>query len=317
MRAVRARRGMVLGFAVFIVILGGGSAAWACTPGAGIDSISPSSGVPGTTVTVSVRQFHADLPVELRWEGSQGRLLGSAVARADGTAQITASIPADAQPATQGRVVLAIQHKDGTPFLARSTFTVTEPQGQTTKGQSGGGPEGLRPSERVVVPVQKPVPAPQVDPVSSADSAPLPSTPVGAPAHSAAPAPQAVAPARLLAEATPEPQLSPDVPPARSRPAELQTTTPPASPVLVDEAAPELVAPAAPRDLPAVARASTPTPSADSSPASFGSPSPSDGVSPGVLGIGLLAVGLVTLFAGFTVAEARRRRVLVSLPAER
>jgi hypothetical protein len=62
MRTNCARRGTALGFAAFILILLGGSAAWAFTPTAQITSVSPGSGLPGSTVTVSVASSTPTFP---------------------------------------------------------------------------------------------------------------------------------------------------------------------------------------------------------------------------------------------------------------
>ena len=66
--------------------------AWACTPQAFV-SLSPSSGPPGTVVTVSGRGFVADAPVEIR----MGAVDSAPVATATGpTFAVTVAIPQDA-----------------------------------------------------------------------------------------------------------------------------------------------------------------------------------------------------------------------------
>lgn len=306
MRTVRARRGITLGFAVIIVILGGASAAWACTPEATINSISPSSGAPGTTLTVTATEFHPDLLVEVHWQGSRGPVIGSAVAGPDGSVLIRATIPRDARPSVvKPEAIFAMQYKDGKPFDAPTTFSVTEPVGQTTNGQTGGDSSTPRAPEQRVDPLRNVASAPE--PVTSPGRTPSPA--IGGPAlSSTSPAPQSVAPA-----ASTQLGLSPDP----AAPSQDQLATPSfASPALLDNAAPEVAGPAAPRDLTTVG--GTPPPATDARPSpSFGSPAVSGGLPAGVFGVGFLAIGLVALFAGFTVAEVRRRRVLASLPLER
>ena len=67
----------VLTAAVLLVAVGAGASAWACVPQPMIASVQPrSSAAPGEQVTVVGENFPGS-PVEIRWNGLQGPLLGT------------------------------------------------------------------------------------------------------------------------------------------------------------------------------------------------------------------------------------------------
>ena len=77
---MRVRRGgIVVGTGVVAAAVAVASAAWACTAWTGMYPLSQPAGPPGTEVTVRGTSPVAG-PVEIRWDGLQGRLLGTAQA---------------------------------------------------------------------------------------------------------------------------------------------------------------------------------------------------------------------------------------------
>jgi hypothetical protein len=87
-------------------------------------TITPSSGVPGTSVTVTGSGFGSNEPVRIRWDNtSSGLQLGSLNADAGGSFTTTITVP-DASTGPH-RVIAHAQTSGKKPFLE---FTVTEPQ---------------------------------------------------------------------------------------------------------------------------------------------------------------------------------------------
>lgn len=91
MRPRRAGWATVTGVVVTSV-LGLASLAWACTVQARVGAINPEAGPPGTRVTISVEDFNPG-PVDIRWNGTDGLVLGTANGP---SMSMTVTIPDDA-----------------------------------------------------------------------------------------------------------------------------------------------------------------------------------------------------------------------------
>lgn len=88
------RRGALLTFGALISALAASSLAWACTQQALITLIPPFAPA-GKTVTVKGERFAPGAPVEIRWNGTSGAILGIAEGP-DFVTEIT--VPKDARP---------------------------------------------------------------------------------------------------------------------------------------------------------------------------------------------------------------------------
>lgn len=255
--------------------------AWACTPQAFI-SLSPSSGLPGTVVTVSGHGFVSGGPVEVR----MGAVNGAPITTATGsTFAVTVTIPQSAAGGYQTLGAIGYDTSGQAQGSAAATFLVQRdaPAPLTPKQPAGRLQHGHTP------------------PAARSHH----TTPV---AHSHHPTPAARSAPALVVSSTPAvtgtPTPAPVFRPAASLPAVALPQAPvhkalrlaPHHDLLVSEPKARIVASHA-QPWPA---ASAPTDTHSGG-----------GVNPLALGIGLLATGLVALFAGFAVAEVRRRRAPV------
>lgn len=101
------------------VVFGWGAWAWACTPQARVLATSAASGPPESEVTVRGEAVSPAGPVELRWNGVRGPVIGTALADAYGRFEAEAAIPA-AQPGVHAIIVVS----EGAG-VGRSPFLVT------------------------------------------------------------------------------------------------------------------------------------------------------------------------------------------------
>lgn len=307
--------------AAALMIFGAASVAWACTQQAFIGSISPGSGPAGSRATVTARMFNPG-PVQIRWNSTDGTLL------ATGTGPdfaVAVTIP-NATPDTYS--VVAVQ-REGNVVLGKASisFTVTpadtamsggynSSEGGTTasEGQAASGSTSRSSSGNQVAPGGSDPAAGSVTSGNGGAAFPTESQAPGA----SAPTPAAPTSAASSAHSV----ASGSAGTAQSGGGTVR------SPLTASTAAPgdrnqnSIPATAATDDV------SSASPSARSATADlwggFASSEPSRSVgldapvsgsgstSPLALGAGLLSVGLVALFAGFGVAEHRRRRVLAT-----
>lgn len=258
--------------------------AWACTPQAFI-SLSPSSGPPGTAVTVSGHGFVAGGRVDIR----MGAVNGAPIATATGaTFAVTVTIPQSAAAGYQLLGAIGYDTAGQAQGSAAQTFLV--------HSDAVAAPKATQPGVRS--PQQQNPPSP----VRGHGHAPSAVRP-----HHTTPAARS-APATVLfsAPAVANPTTPATVVrPAASQPAAALPQAP------VDQAV--HAAPQHRLGLAPVPAAHVPS-HADSWPAAAsGQTDTSSGSAWNQLtvGIGLLAIGLVALFGGFAVAELRRRRAPV------
>ncbi|MGI8985058.1 MAG: hypothetical protein ACR2HM_11110 [Acidimicrobiales bacterium] len=281
------------------LVLGGASLAWACTPQASLGAFTPFQSPPGTVVTVTGSTFE-DGPVEIRWGGRNGPVIGVAQGP-DFSTSVT--IP----PAAPGvYFVAAVSYDDAGQYTSRAKpFEVTAP------------PAESRPDKPP--PVQPPVDQPPVD-QPPVDQAPVDQAPVGgvpadqveaeqpaatdaaAPtaAPAAGPAAPVVRPAGPNASAEPEARRAPAV--ADRVPA---AAAPPESPLAAPEATParplaEIIS----GDLWSGFAAGPDV----AAPSLTDSPSTSSRTATLTMGMALLAAGLVALFGGAVATVTARRR---------
>ena len=107
------------------VALGSGAWAWACTPQPRVLATSAESGPSRSAVTVRGEAVAPAGPVELRWDGVRGPVIGTALADANGHFAAQAAIP-DASAGVHAIVVVA----QGAG-LGRSPFEVTPSSAST------------------------------------------------------------------------------------------------------------------------------------------------------------------------------------------
>jgi hypothetical protein len=270
---------------VFAAVLAAVGVAWACTPAARLAPLSPRSGPVGTLVTVHGEAFNDGVPVEIRWNSVRGPLMAT-VTPPRGAFSVEVTIP-EAPPRVYAIYAVQQSTADRVGGKGQEAFEVTAPARADERTPEGGAssPEGNA----------APGPATASDPEPArADRPP-------APARPAATAPGS----RAAAAVSPAPANAVTPPPVQALPREESPAA--AAPQPAAEPAPAPPVGSVSGDLWAgFASGSQPSltgPSLVGPP-----PSTSDGRGL-ALGVGLLGVGLVSLFAGVMLAEGRRRRV--------
>ena len=253
---------------------------WACTPQASL-KVTPSSGAPGTLVTVSGSTFDAaGQPVKIFWGGASGSQVASTTVVAARTFSTTFVVP---QSAGGVVIVSATQRGADGNYIAGSpvntTFRVEGPAAAVaTATNLQGDPENT---------ITEPAPAPAVEsaPAQSATAAP------------AAPRVRVAAPARTTAAAA-APSTPAPAPAVETAPAAQPTPAPAVEP------APAAAAPAAPATEPArrSVMVSMAGDGSDSSPA---------------LAIGLVGIGLLLALGASAVVLASRRESKAPAKARR
>lgn len=104
---------------------------WACVPQPIITSVQPqASGAPGIRVTVVGENFEP-VPVEIRWNATDGPLLGKATGP---TFSVAVQIP-EGEPGLYTLIALSRQTSGGVIGTARAAFQVTAGR----EGESGKG----------------------------------------------------------------------------------------------------------------------------------------------------------------------------------
>ncbi|MGH2772933.1 MAG: hypothetical protein ACRDIU_07355 [Actinomycetota bacterium] len=122
-------RTKLVAFGAIAVVLFAAGLAWACTEAAGI-SLGTSSGPAGTPVTITGKAF-APGPVEIRWNSSDGQLIGTA----DGP-DFSVQVTPPAGTRADVFYVVAIQNGTAGNFKATETFEVTGPAGAASGSTS-------------------------------------------------------------------------------------------------------------------------------------------------------------------------------------
>ncbi|HVE47464.1 MAG TPA: hypothetical protein VNA57_12060 [Acidimicrobiales bacterium] len=311
-----------LGVAVGIAggIMGIAGLAWACTPQATTQSITPGAAPPGAEVTLtSENGYPSAAPVEIRWNSSEGPLL--ATAAGSGSFSVRFTVP-DVHPDIYYVVGVqrsggVITHKAVVSFeVTPATSTASGParsgtgptgagQGGSTSSQAAGGSgtAGSRTEEQAATATPGTGPAFPAETGASATPSPSPS-----PAATAETAANSARNATASAKAT-----SPAAGPATS--AATTTGQGVTAPADDRERAPggaeAAVSPSA-NSVSGDLWAGFSGGAADRASLAPDQPDHSSGTSPVAVGAALMSGGLVMLFAGFMVAEARRRRVGVA-----
>lgn len=120
------RRFLIVGAGALVALLTAGSFAWACSPSGNV-SVDPDSGAAGSTVTVSGGGFETptaadEVPIEIRWNSTSGRVLGGAVGP---DFSVSVTIPSNASGRTH--YIVAVQRKSDGSITRQATapFTVT------------------------------------------------------------------------------------------------------------------------------------------------------------------------------------------------
>ena len=138
------RRLPVAGAAVLAGLLGPLSVAWACTGASASTSLSPASGVAGSTVVVTGANY-APGTVEVRWGGVTGPILGTTPG---GNFTSTVKVPAEAPAGVYYLVAVQRDGAGGVESKVADTFEVTGgpagasdavPQGQSLWSGSSSG----------------------------------------------------------------------------------------------------------------------------------------------------------------------------------
>lgn len=93
--------------------------AWACTPQARIVAASPAVGPPLSASSVRGEAVTPEAPVEIRWNGVKGPVVGTALADKQGAFTAAVAVP-DVAPGVYTLVAVA-----GTAGLTRTAFEVT------------------------------------------------------------------------------------------------------------------------------------------------------------------------------------------------
>lgn len=122
--------------------------AWACSPQAYVNPLSTDTGREGAPLRVSGGSFLSGVPVEIRWNSPAGPLLGTAPGPNFST---TVTVPADATPGVYYVVALA-RNADGTiAGKGSASFEVQAPAGTAPGGTAPGGtaPGGTAPGAAV------------------------------------------------------------------------------------------------------------------------------------------------------------------------
>lgn len=110
--------------------------AWACTPSPRSFSVIPEVAAPGTQARVIGEGMPAGSPVEIRWNGIAGTLIGVTHADARGAFSATVSIP-DAAPGIHAIVFNTGDDSRAAVKVGRLAFQVASPA-ELAAGTSGG-----------------------------------------------------------------------------------------------------------------------------------------------------------------------------------
>lgn len=117
-----------------LALVGAASSAWACTAASAHTSISPTVGQPGQSVTVSGTNYAA-APVEVRWNGAEGAVLGTAMGP-----NFVVEVTVPAQAAGGMFYITAVQRdaNGATAYKVADVFEVTAPAqtGDVAQGQA-------------------------------------------------------------------------------------------------------------------------------------------------------------------------------------
>lgn len=319
--------------------------AWACTSWASFN-VSEQVVSPGDVITLNGQDYKAGNEVEVRWGSKTGPILATAITTEQRTFHASVTIPADAQAgehllfaivpdlypvADEGVVALRVLGDEPEPVVAPEPEPVDEAEPVVAPEFEA---EPVDEAEPVVAPEPAPEPVAVAEPVAEPVPAPQPVAPVPAPAPQAAP----VQPAPVSQAPAVTPAPAPTVDHGAVNPA------PVPEPVAASVVAEPVRVPAAltngvvvhtasqPRHVPGaltngvapepVQATTTDTETArDSAALTNGWATPERGAHEwaGVpesgsttsaigAGLGLLAVGLMMLMAGFTVAALTRRK---------
>lgn len=323
---MNARRGVLTaGVGAFAASLAAASVAWGCASVTSpyLDALEPRTGPAETTVVVRGGNWEAHTPVDLSWAPT-GQRLGTASPSGGGAFSVRVTIPREAEKGvdyvdyvratqlstTKGRTVA------NTPFGVDSPADDGSPdvpeqrvEAVTSASTSGGTPRRGTTEEQQ-----------QTSPSGSTGQAPsgsggIPARPSGA----AAPADSSAAP---QADAAPVAGSAPAAA-ERQRQAAAQAARPGAGSATnsgLNLPAPATPAPATPAPGDGEQRVAAPAGSATGDlwsgfaggtapePGLVSLPEPDRSLSPLAVGVGGLGIGLVALFAGFGLAEVRRRR---------
>lgn len=299
------RRRRVVGIAggVFAVAVLAVAPALACTPTANVE-LNPRSGEPGSAITVSGSVFDpGGAPVEIRWGGTSGDIVGRTGVNEAGQFSLTVILPR-AEPGHY--IVSAIQRlNDGGYKRSAASFEVT---GKPPASQASAPPSGDQADAESKD--QQPAPA---DVAVPANSSPAPAAGSAQPAPAPVPAPQAaprVSPAsstvRGARAEVPAGGSSPETPTAAAPAPEADAgiaTEPPESSVPPMAAVGDLWSGFGPDGSPGLesGRADRPGATADGD---FGTL---------LVGAGLMALATVMMFVPAVPAISRRRRSLAEV----
>lgn len=314
----RQRRISLLGtLSALATIVATAAVAWACTADSYVD-LSSTTGKAGDTITVNGKGFVGGAPVEIRWDGTGGPLMGTGQGPRP---TVNVTIP-DVPPGTYYVFGIA-REEDGSSWNASRQFTVVGPEETVAPAPAPAGDQG-QPAEQAPAP-SAPAPAAQ-EPMQ------IPSGPAGS--KNARVRSQTSGDVGRDVSRQPSARRVATTTPVSDNPAVVRTSTgqrvfgSSASP---SQANPRTATPAGLGDLRGEFAAQTaPTgetsvwKSPSAAKAGGADPSPRPGavapddrpVSRFVLGLGLLGVSLIAMLAGFLVAAVRRGRVPVRLRGE-
>lgn len=90
---MRSQRAAGVLTAVFVVVLAGASAAWACSAQPRVFSVAPQAAASGDTVLVSGDGAPAATPVDVYWNSLEGKSMGRTTSDAEGTFAISVTVP--------------------------------------------------------------------------------------------------------------------------------------------------------------------------------------------------------------------------------
>lgn len=317
------RRGVIkAGVGSLAVVAGAASVAWGCASVTSpyLNALEPNRGEVPASVVVSGGNWVPNQNLNLVW-AKTGQSLGSAQTSGNGSFSARVTIPAEAEigkdyvdyvRAVQGTTV------GNTPFGVDSpaedtAFTVPPPAPVTHKSVSGGDPN--RTTQTTAVEEKSTTPAP------AGGSGGIPSRPAQGDGTTTADAAGPATVANADGSTSPVPARTTAAAGAqRSKPAAAVPSSP-LNPTSLNNTG-VTPAPATEEEEAAAVDARTASPDLWSGfatgPGTIGSPSlttlptTTDGTSSLAIAMGVLSGGLVALFAGFGVADLRRRRVTVT-----
>lgn len=123
---------LATGTAAFVLVMG--SMAWACTAyQTSISALQPDVGVPGEQVSVRGEGAKAGEVVELRWNGTDGEVVGSGEADQNGRFAVEATLPVD-EPGAYA--VMATFGAGSSP--ARAMARLSAPVDENSPGATAG-----------------------------------------------------------------------------------------------------------------------------------------------------------------------------------